>query len=250
MWYLNNADPRVWPHLTRLPFNKAYNTDNFCDELSCCLHDSALASLPKTHRSSCIPGWNDRAHSLKEKANFWHHIWRQNGCPKAGTLHQIKKHTKSRYKYEIRRLKRREQHIRREKMATALASSNTKSFWQRVHKVNRSNKATPVSSVDGISGDVGISQLFSTKLQSLLNCQECPEREALLSSCTSSLCPEVLAQSTISEECVAKAFTHLKPGKSDGSHTAWFWPLGPCCSCLVQHSSCSVHSHPQTWLHA
>ncbi len=154
----------------------------------------------------------------------------------------FKKHTKSRYKYEIRRLKRREPHIRREKMATALASSNTKSFWQQVHKVNRSNKVTPVSSVDGISGDVGISQLFSTKLQSLLNCQECPEREALLSSCTSSLCPEDLAQSTISE-CVAKAFTHLKPGKSDGTHTGsdhWVLAAPALCSTLAAPALCST----------
>ena len=36
-------------------------------------------------------------------------------------------------------------------MAAALASSNSKSFWHQVHRVNKSNKPTPASSVDGVS---------------------------------------------------------------------------------------------------
>ena len=84
-------------------------------------------------------------------------------------LHQIKRSSKSRYKYEVRRLKRREQFIRCEKMAAALASSNSKSFWQQVHRVNKSNKPPPVSSVDGISGSNHISQQFSSKFERLLS---------------------------------------------------------------------------------
>ena len=84
-------------------------------------------------------------------------------------LHQIKRSSKSRYKYEVRRLKCREQFC--EKMAAALASSNSKSFWQQVHRVNKSNKPPPVPSVDGVSGSNHISQLFFSKLERLLNSQ-------------------------------------------------------------------------------
>jgi len=56
-------------------------------------------------------------------------------------------------------------------MAAALAFSNSKSFWQQVHRVNKSNKPPPVPSVDGVSGSNHISQLFFSKLERLLNSQ-------------------------------------------------------------------------------
>ena len=63
----------------------------------------------------------------------------------------VKRSAKSRFKYEVRSLRQREQFIRREKTAAALANSN--SFWQQVHRVNKSKSSTPATSVDGISGN-------------------------------------------------------------------------------------------------
>ena len=115
--------------------------DGFCEQLSHCLYDSALASFPNVQTFSSVPGWNNSARLLKEKANFWHAVWRKAGYPSAGVLHQLKRTAKSRYKYEVRRLRRRRQHIRREKMAAALASSNSHNFWHQVHCNNKSKRS-------------------------------------------------------------------------------------------------------------
>ena len=53
-------------------------------------------------------------------------------------------------------------------MAAALASADSKSFWQQVHRVNKSKSSIPASSVDGVSGADHISHLFSTKLRGIL----------------------------------------------------------------------------------
>ena len=53
-------------------------------------------------------------------------------------------------------------------MAAALASADSKSFWQQVHRVNKSKSSIPASSVDGVSGADHISHLFSTKLSGIL----------------------------------------------------------------------------------
>ena len=124
----------------------------------------------------------------------------------------FKRFGKSRYKYEVRRLRRREQFIRREKMAAALASVDSKSFWQQVHWVNKSKSCTPASSVDGVSGADHISHLFSTKLRGILNSQDACGRDSLLSSLSSSLSVDDLVGISISEECVDSAFAHLKCG--------------------------------------
>ena len=102
-------------------------------------------------------------------------------------------------------------------MAAALASSNSKSFWHQVHRVNKSNKPTPASSVDGVSGSNHISQLFSSKLERLLNSQPSTGCDSLHPSLLSSLSADDLKSVSISEECVVDAFSHLKRGKSDGS---------------------------------
>ena len=134
-------------------------------------HCTFIIVQPTVCHSSSVPGWNTAARLYKEKANFWHAVWKQAGSPTSGVLHQIKKFSRLHYKYEVRRLRHREEFIRREKMAAALASSNSKSSWQQVHRVNKSNKPPPASFVDGVSGSNHISQLFSSKLESLLNSQ-------------------------------------------------------------------------------
>ena len=131
--------------------------DKFCDDLASCLDDAARKTLLLTHPASTVAGWISSARWLKEKANCWHRVWKQAGSPSAGVLHQIKKLSRSRYIYEVRRLKRRKLHIQREKMAEAPASSNTKSFWQQVQRVNNSQKPPSACSIDGHSGVSNIS---------------------------------------------------------------------------------------------
>ena len=191
--------------------------DWFCEQLSLCLHHCAVSTMPTVRHSSSVPGWNTAARLYEEKANFWHAVWKQAGSPSSGVLHQIKKSSRSRYKYEVRRLRRHEEFIRREKMAPALASSNSKRFWQQVHCGNKSNKPFPASSVDGVSGSSHISQLFSSKLERLLNSQPSTGCDSLHPSLLSSLSADDLKAVSISEECVVGAFSHLKRGKSDGS---------------------------------
>ncbi len=80
--------------------------------------------------------------------------------------------------------------------------------------MKKSKQSSPVSAVDGVSGTQNISQHFSTKFRGTLNsCNTC-ERDALHSSLLSA---DDLDLITVSEECVAEAFSHLKRGKADGT---------------------------------
>ena len=100
-----------------------------CISVAAC---NALPSIPSTVRKHKVLGWNDAAKDLRDKANFWYWVWSEAGSPSAGVLAVIKKKSKSRYKYEVRRLKRRREHIAREKLAKAFSIRNKKDFWQNV----------------------------------------------------------------------------------------------------------------------
>ena len=75
-----------------------------------------------------LVGWKDAACGLRESANFWHRIWSDSGCPSSGVLFQIKKNAKSRYKYEVRRLKRSQRTLLQTKIAFSFAKGSAKPF--------------------------------------------------------------------------------------------------------------------------
>ena len=75
--------------------------DQFCDQLSACLYESASFCIPTvlcTPNRTHLAGWNDSVKLLKCHANFWHKVWCEAGCPPAGVITQIKKTAKSRFK--------------------------------------------------------------------------------------------------------------------------------------------------------
>ena len=126
-----------------------------------------LKILPcKAHR---VPGWNDKAKSLRQKAILWDRIWKECGCPSSGVLSTIKKNTKSRYKYEVHRLKRQADHIKSEKLAGAWCNSRTNDFWNLVRQNRGNSKFSGCNVIDGLTTDDDISSRFSSKISSLLN---------------------------------------------------------------------------------
>ena len=81
-----------------------------------------------------LAGFNDAARNLKTKANFCHRVWLEAGYPSVGVLFQIKCKSKARFKYEVRRLKRRQLFLCRQKMADALVTSS-RDFWREVKRI-------------------------------------------------------------------------------------------------------------------
>ena len=108
---------------------------------------------------------------IVKSARFWHQLWTDSGCPSSGVLFQIKRNAKHRFKYEVRRLKRRHEHIVRDNIGNALAHSRHKDFWKEVRKLSRSTRGSRsnVPVIDGLSDPLDISHAFSSKLKDILN---------------------------------------------------------------------------------
>ena len=84
--------------------------DSFAQSLLSTLVSSSSLCFPCVSPSPPkIPGWNDGTRKLREMSIFWHKVWVEAGCPSAGVLFNIKRNTKSRFKYAVRRLKRRKE---------------------------------------------------------------------------------------------------------------------------------------------
>ena len=86
-------------------------------------------------------------------------------------LFQIKKNAKKRFKYEVRRLRRQQDHIKREQLGAALSQSRQRDFLKIVRNITKSiiGTSSTAPNVDNCSSDVDIANLYGSKLQDLLN---------------------------------------------------------------------------------
>ena len=184
---------------------------------------------PKAYR---VSGWNDKARSFRQKAILWNRIRRKCGCPSSGVLSTIKENSKSRYKYEVRRLIRQADHIMSEKLAEAWCNSHNNDFWNLVHQSRGSSKFFGCSIIDGLTTDEDISNMFSSKISSLLNSElNQSARNSFLADLTDSTSNSYLQTSEIFSTFVLNALDKLNT-----LFTLGIWP-GPArttaATCLV-----------------
>ena len=162
-----------------------------------------------------LVGWNSCARYLKEATNFWHKVWDEAGCPSSGVLFKIKRCAKSRYKYAVRRLQRRQRFILQDKLAHSFAMKRKDRFWSDIRHLNRSSKPCIAPVIDGVSGSGNIANMFASKYGSLLNKHSSSSRDSLYSSVQSSMTASHLCAVDFSYDDVLEALCQLKSKKSD-----------------------------------
>ena len=143
------------------------------DIISICL-SAALQYIPVTKcnnstntKSHIIPGWNEHVKSVYEQALFWHSMWKQNNCPKSGTLFEIRNMTRRKYHSAVKIAKQNADNYRANKMAISVLSNNKRDFWKEVNKVKQSNKKLSVNTIDDVICENEIANLFAKKYEDL-----------------------------------------------------------------------------------
>ena len=148
---------------------------------------------------------------LKRACTFWYRVWSEAGCPSSGVLSQIKKHARSRFKSEVRRLRRGQDKILRRNLATAFAQKKKTLFWSTVKALNKQRAGSKVQTIDGISGENDIANLMASNLKKILYTHSVASRDFLTSCFISSLSMSQLADICVVEDEVTNAIGCLKP---------------------------------------
>ena len=117
------------------------------------------------------PGWNDHTNELHEAARNCFLMWRDAGKPMQGPVFDMMKSSRARFKYSMRYLKQHESQLRKDALANKLLQGKPEEFWKDVRLM--SNCRTPLPcSIDGVSGDRDITDLWKTHFEQLFNCIE------------------------------------------------------------------------------
>ena len=206
-----------------------------------CAHECFPTRSTSSRRR--LVGWNQSISRLKESSVFWYKIWVEAGCPSSGVLSQIK-NSKRRYKYEVRRLIRKQNNLLQKKLATSFVRKKKSSFWSDIKKLNSSSPSLPPV-IDGVSGSRNIADIFASKLEDTLNSHSPSPRFSLQSYIQSSITSLDISHVSFSEDDVLEALSNLKSGKSDGdgvfaehlifASSPLITPLADYFSSLVRH---------------
>ena len=154
-------------HCTNLEHRKSLEL--FAGGLVDICHRTGLDTFPHAKGpSSRVPGWTEFVAPYRDKSLFWHSLWVECGRPREGAVADSMRRTRAAYHYAIRRARRDEDDIVRNRFAQSLLQNNDRDFWQEVKKIKNS-KVLNNCTVDGHSNSQEIAQLFGQKYHALFN---------------------------------------------------------------------------------
>ena len=160
-----------------------------------------------------LPGWNTFVKPSKNDAVFWHNVWISAGRPLNNNLHKIMKHTRNIYHYNLRKCKKSQDQIKRNKLLNACLNGNGEIFSE-IKKIRQCKLVFP-SCIDGVSNDVPnhFRNIYSKLYNSIDDTDELFEVKTYVDSKITKFSAYDVEK--VTPEVVKQAAAKLKDGKSD-----------------------------------
>ena len=145
----------------------------------CAMYDAVVAALYEAGKplskkkrarvNKARPGWLEHVAPYHAEARETYKLWVLAGRPRQGPELECKKLANARYKYAVRFISRNEQAMGADSMARKMMSNNMTDFWKEVRSLNSCKSSLP-STVEGVSGEDNIAELWRKHFSSLFNC--------------------------------------------------------------------------------
>ena len=199
--------------------------NQYCADISNACLKASYSSIPRTKNKNSdknrIPGWSEHVEPLRKKSVLWHNMWHEAGKPHSGTIADIMRRTRAAYHHAVRKVKKGECDIRKQKFAECVLENRTRDFWTEIKKMNGTLRSRGcAATVDGLSSSEQIATLFADKYQHLYNTVPYDVDEMndirleLETMVGSEYCDEHFI---VREDEIANAISDLKFNKNDGN---------------------------------
>ena len=181
-------------------------TDSLVEASSTVMHEC------KT-KASQILGWNDVCKEVHQEAREAFLNWSINGKPKQGFIFDCMKRTRSHFKYVLRKCKRNDEKSKADRIARKFIGKDSKAFWKEISKYNGSDKSVIASTVNGVSGNDNIVNMWHGYYKDLLNSTDDPVTEQFVRTTFDTCKQDDFFITTLN---IREAIKDLKKGKSVG----------------------------------
>ena len=122
----------------------------------------------KGNASGNIAGWNDIVRPYREASLFWHDVWKDCGSPRNAAIADVMRRSRAQYHSVVKKVRKNQNHLRRDKLADALLQDKGRPFWSEVRKATGHCNTIP-NMMDGAVGESNISDVFAEKYHKLYN---------------------------------------------------------------------------------
>ena len=182
------------------------------------LYEAAKLTVPQIPANSLHHFWNDELDDLKAKSVFWHALWRDNGCPRSGSVFLTKCQTALRFKKAIRNAIKNFDSQFDEDIIENFISKDFTEFWRCWQRKCHSTQVRNVN-ISGCSNDKESADSFASYFKSVFfDSSNDQVATAEFVQCYSSVfngvqntCPDF-----ITVELVDRCIRQMKRGKAAG----------------------------------
>ena len=230
------------------------NVDDYASNVFELLESTAKDTLPITggkrneeeNTKPKVPGWSLHVKPFKDSAMFWHSIWVSFGKPVNNQLHNVMKHSRNKYHYEVRKCKKAEAEITKNKLLNACINGEGDIF-AGIKKLKRT-KETVANSIYGVMDD--IPKHFAGIYKNLYNSAGDIIREEIEAKVNFSNLEDV---KRVTPDVVKEATMNLRNSKSDPVFDFDSDCLKNAPDALFSHIACVmrmflIHAHVSSYL--
>ena len=175
------------------------------------------SSKKRPNRKLARPGWSDFVKPFRDKAYFWSQVWKSAGRPLNCELHKVMKRTRNIYHYQVKKIKKSENLIKKNKLLDACLNGGGDIFKEI--KQMRQQKPIIATAMDGVSED--IPEHFKGIYEELYNSvNDKEEIDELCKNTEEKINRTQLFQvDKVTPEVVKNAAKNLKDNKSDPTYS-------------------------------
>ena len=148
---------------------------------------------------------------------LWHSIWYSAGRPHS----DIMRRTRAAYHHAVKKVKKGECDIRKQKFVECIVENRTRDFWTEVKKMNGTLRGRGCAAmVDGHSDNDQIAEIFADKYQHLYNTvpYDVNEMNDIRHELNAMVDSDSCDEHCIREDEISSAISNLKFNKNDGNN--------------------------------
>ena len=238
--YTSNLECKL--HSLKLPDSVWCADPHCCDESHCqdrdelvlemldCIVKTSHASLPtyggrwvggkKRGQGRPVPKWQEDVEPFRQDSMYWGDVWKREGRPSTGWLHDTYLKKKSQYHYAVRRAKAKSDKYKAENLLAAALQGDTALLHEM--KMIRKGGGGPADlpdTVAGANGEHEIVDKFRLVYSGLYNSASTEDEMKILHDKVDKLITAESVQhvARVTGDIVKKAVCSMKPRKSDVS---------------------------------
>ena len=151
----------------------------------------------------------------QEEAKFWHSVWISYGRPGNNSLHHIMKTVRNQYHYAVRRAKKNEVNIRKEKYLQQCLNNDTNNIFKELKSKRRINQRP--SNIDGVVGGKNIANKLKETYKLLYNSHDDKsETKDILNEINQSVQDDEISEvNKLTPSLIKAMISRMKSGKND-----------------------------------